>query len=629
MSVVLMVGLGSLFALLTLTMIAGGFHIPQKSTYMAPELQYQTLNDDSFISILHRGGDAISLNASSSGQNMMSVYVDTMTGSYRALPVAGLNQFKPGDTIFVYYDATVKSYKITNNVNAMPGTSFAICPVTVRLVDENAKVILSKWQRTCDNITGPGPTITGMNSTTGYRGWPMVRNITGTYFLPGATALLNQSGGVEIPATSCTCLSPASLICTFDLTGKSISPPRYNLVVTNPDGKRAMRANYFTLSSPAPTLTSSAPSSGLQGATVTITLLRGTYFQPGAVVVYNNGTTTIPLTGVTVTNPSSISGTLTIPAGATVGYYNITVTNPDAKTVTRANRFRVLDNAPTVSGITNRTGYSGWQAFENITGTNFVSGSTASFVNGTLTINPASCTYVSSTRLFCTYDLTGVAASATNGYSVLVSNPDGKTASRANYFTVRNPTPVISSSTPSTGVQGNLVTIVSLSGTYFQPGATVTYWQGSTTSLPLGSISVPVMTRITGMLDLSSAPTGYYNITVKNPLPVGKTTTRTNAFRVYAYAAPTLSGISPIHGQRGTTITPVLVTGANFRTGAQVRLYNGSTLIYTAPVGSSTATQITTTFALPVGVIPNVSNVRVTNPDGQYAILTKAYTIEP
>jgi predicted SnoaL-like aldol condensation-catalyzing enzyme len=194
--------------------------------------------------------------------------------------------------------------------------------------------------------------------------------------------------------------------------------------------------------------------------------------------VYSNGTTTIPLTGLTVTNPSSISGTLTIPAGATVGYYNITVTNPDAKTVTRASRFRVLDNAPTVSRITNRTGYSGWMVIENITGTNFVSGSTAGFVNGISTINPASCTYVSSTRLFCTYDLTGIEASATNGYRVLVSNPDGKTATLANYFTVSNPTPVISASTPSTGVQGDLVTITSLSGTYFQPGATVTYWQG-------------------------------------------------------------------------------------------------------------------------------------------------------
>jgi hypothetical protein len=110
---------------------------------------------------------------------------------------------------------------------------------------------------------------------------------------------------------------------------------------------------------------------------------------------------------------------------------------------------------------------------------------------------------------------------------------------------------------------------------------------------------------------------------------VGKAATRTNAFRVYAYAAPTLSGISPTHGQRGTTVTPVLVTGANFGTGARVRLYNGSTLLYTAPVGTSTATQITTSFAVPAGVIPNVSNVRVTNPDGQYAILTKAYTIDP
>ena len=285
-------------------------------------------------------------------------------------------------------------------------------------------------------------------------------------------------------------------------------------------------------------------------------------------------------------------------------------------------------------------GRSDGPVIESITGTNFVSGATARF-NGTglADILPDSCTYVSTTRLICTFDLAGKDPSATNGYNIVVTNPPeagGVEGMRAAYFTLSSPAPTISSSTPSSAVKGSTdttVAITNLLGNYFQPLATVTYWQGGNI-LPFTPGTIPVRTQITGTLTVpSSAPLGYYNITVLNP--DGKTVTRSNAFRVWGVPAPNISSISPTFGQRGVLITPVVVTGTNFVNGGtdatrtRVRLYNGSTYITLAAVGTVTPTGITTSFTVPPSTLPNYSHVRVTNPDGQYAILPFAYRIDP
>ena len=138
---------------------------------------------------------------------------------------------------------------------------------------------------------GPAPTVTSITNTTGYRGRTVIERITGTNFVSGATSKLNRTGSADIPADTCTFSSATQLICTYNLLGQTASPPNYNVVVTNPDGKSGMRANYFILSSPNPTISSSTPNSGLQAATVPITNLAGTYFQPGATAVYSQGGT--------------------------------------------------------------------------------------------------------------------------------------------------------------------------------------------------------------------------------------------------------------------------------------------------------------------------------------------------
>ena len=635
-SIILIISLVVILFIVLAALFLGEIHLEQKTAYIMANISSQTLADKNILTVFHRAGDAAELNQTGRAYHTLAVYVDTLSGSNRTQPVSPI-VFQPGTTLYIYN--STGGYRATTNaadLSAPTALSVDACPVRVRLVDETSSthLLIMQMDYPC-TPTGPAPTVTSINVTYGYRGWPIARLITGTNFLPGARAMFNLTAGIppEIHATSCTALNSTRMVCTFTLPTNALAPPsqRYNLVVTNPDGKQGMRRNYPYVYSAAPSISSSTPSSGLQGTTVAITYLRGNYFQPGATVTYHQGSTIIPLTGITVHNATRITGTLSIPADAPPGYYNVTVKNMDNRNYTRASRFRVISNAPTVTGLTNRTGYRGWPVIERITGTNFVDGATARFeAPGLATIPSDSCTWVASTQLICSFNLLGYPNSTTYQYNISVTNPDGRTGWRPTYFTLSSPAPTISSSTPSSGVAGNPVSITNLRGNYFQPGAVVTYWRGPPaaplTTITLASVDVPARTQITGTLDIpAGASIGYYNITVQNS--DGKSVTRNNAFRVWAVPAPTITSLSNTTGVRGSPI-PVVLTGTNIVSGARVRLYNGTTYIYLAPTGSSVPpTTISTTFTVPLTVAPGTMNVRVTNPDGQYFILTGGYVV--
>ncbi|MDP3563843.1 MAG: hypothetical protein Q8R70_05080, partial [Methanoregula sp.] len=347
-------------AIIVTGMILGANIFQQKSALIASDIKSQTLNNKNFITVFHRAGDEVYLNSSLTGLYEMGIYVDNKSYSWRVQPVLGLNTVKPGTTLFIYFNASKNTYRITTNIatlNTSEAQSVVDCPLKIRLVDETAHLIISTWNWTCTPLplTGPAPTIRGRTPTSGIRGWPVTVSITGTNFLTGATAKLNLTTGIptEILASSCTVVNATNMVCSFNLPSAASVPASqiYNIVVTNPDGKQGMRTNYFTVTSNAPTLTSSTPATGVQGATVVITRLRGTNFQPGATATYWQGGTSIPLQGITVVSSTNITGTLSIPSGAPVGAYNVTVTNPDGKSVTRATSFTVTSNAPTVTSI--------------------------------------------------------------------------------------------------------------------------------------------------------------------------------------------------------------------------------------------------------------------------------------
>ncbi|HXX56138.1 MAG TPA: hypothetical protein VEI81_08575, partial [Methanoregula sp.] len=468
----------------------------------------------------------------------------------------------------------------------------------------------------------PAPTVTAVSNATGSRGWPLLETITGTNFVSSSTSKLNRTGAPDIPATSCTFVSATSLRCTYDLTGVAASPPAYNLVVINPDGKMAQRAGAVTINSPAPAITSSTPATGAEAATVNITNLAGTGFQPGAVVTYANGSTTIPLTGVVVVSSTKITGTLTIPSLAPAGPYSITVLNTDGPSGTKASAFTVTSNAPTVTGITPTNANRGWPvAITNLAGTNFQPGATVKLNRtGYADIPGTGVTVVTATQITCTFSLAGVQAGAWN---VVVTNPDGKQGMRANGFTVNGPTPTITSSTPATGAQAATVSITNLRGTGFQPGAIVTYNSGAT-SIPLTGVTVVNATSITGTLTIPDfAPAGSYSVTVTNT--DGGNVTRAATFTVTSNT-PTVTGIAPANANRGWPVGTT-ITGTNFQAGATVKLNRtGYADIPATGVTVVSATSITCTFSL-AGVQSGAWNVVVTNPDGKQGMRANGFTV--
>jgi PKD repeat protein len=74
--------------------------------------------------------------------------------------------------------------------------------------------------------------------------------LNGTGFLPGATVQLTRSGQSPINATGVSVQSPSKINCTLNLAGKATG--KWNVVVTNTDGKSDLIPNGFTITLPPP-----------------------------------------------------------------------------------------------------------------------------------------------------------------------------------------------------------------------------------------------------------------------------------------------------------------------------------------------------------------------------------------
>jgi hypothetical protein len=383
-------------------------------------------------------------------------------------------------------------------------------------------------------VKNPAPTITGITPNTGARGWSVsITNLAGSNFMSGAVVkIVNTSAGPDISATNVVVVSATRITCTFDLTG--VAAARRNVTVTNPYSDPGTLLNGFTVTSNQPVVTGSTPTTGAQAATISITNLAGTGFQPGAAVAYSQGAYSIPLTGVSVVSATRITGTLVIPSSAPTGGYSVTVTNTDGRAGTRASTFTVTSNAPTVTSRSNATMYRGWPGYELIGGINFVSGA-QSVINTTTgtSIPSTSCVVRSATQMFCSYNLAGVPVST--AYRVAVINPDGKSGlMTTNLVSMSSPAPTIPNTpafSPATGARGATVSVTA-PGTYLQPGLVVVLTSANT-PVTMITPSVNVLSPNQVILSFTIPPgatTGAYSARYTNP--DGQTVTRTARFTV-------------------------------------------------------------------------------------------------
>ena len=119
--------------------------------------------------------------------------------------------------------------------------------------------------------------------------------------------------------------------------GASATLGARDVTVTNPDTGTVTCGGCFAVNA-KPTIGTLAPVSGARGSAGLAVQVPGTGFQPGVAVSFSGAGVTATVVAVT---PTTITLAVDIDPAAPTGQRNITVTNPDAGTVTKNTAFRI------------------------------------------------------------------------------------------------------------------------------------------------------------------------------------------------------------------------------------------------------------------------------------------------
>lgn len=215
----------------------------------------------------------------------------------------------------------------------------------------------------------------------------------------------------------------------------------------------------------------------------------------------------------------------------TPGTYTATApVSPSGQWVMQMAAFKVQSSggtpAPTVSSVSPNSGSTNGGTAVTITGTNFSVGATVTF-GGTAATNVS---VASSTSI------TATTPAQTAGAVAVAVNTGGQSGTLPNGFTYISPTPTVSSVSPNSG-SSNGGTAVTITGTNFAAGATVTFGGTAATG-----VKVTSSTTITATTPAHAA--GAVNVVVTNA--GGPSGTLTSGF---TYTSSAASQITFVAGQ--------------------------------------------------------------------------------
>ena len=349
-----------------------------------------------------------------------------------------------------------------------------------------------------------------------------------------------------------------------------------------------------------PKLTGLSPASGptTGGTTVAIT---GTDFQQGATVVFGN----VPAAKINSVTSTSIEAVTPV---HDAGNVDVTVTNPDTRSDTLLVAFTFAGSpppiggpAPTISSVLPNSGPVIGGTVVTITGTDFQSGATVTFGQSPA----AAVVFNSATQLKAT-----TPAHAAGPVDVIVRNPDTQSATVSGGFTYQPvPAPTIISLLPTSGPEAG-GTLVTVWGTNFLAGATVSFG-----GVAAASVTVTSATQLGAVTPPHAA--GVVDVRVTNL--DDQFATLVGAF-TYGTPPPTILSVAPSSGSTAGG-TPVTITGTGFQPAVPDTMVTFGGVAGTGVnVLSSTKIQVATP-AHAVGPVP----VQVTNPDGQFATAAGGY----
>ncbi|MBL8218632.1 MAG: putative Ig domain-containing protein, partial [Bryobacterales bacterium] len=438
-------------------------------------------------------------------------------------------------------------------------------------------------------ILGSGPQITSLSPNTALAGSPNVLlTVNGVNFLNGAVVQFNGTDLTPTNFTDTTTLTATIPAAQLNAIGN------FPVVVRNPDGQVTGPTNFsVTGTTPPPALTSLSPTTVQLGSAAFTLTLNGNNFQTGVLARWNG-------TNLQTSFQSANLLTAQVPANLlnTVATANVDVRNPDNQTSNSlpVQVSAIVNPAPILSALNPSSTVTGTMSFPLIlTGQNFLAGAVVLW-NGTA-LTPVSIGATQIT-LIVPPGLAQFAGAAT----LQVRNPDNQT-SNSLALQIRQTVPQITSISPLAALLGTPEVTLTVTGQFFQVGATV-LWNG---------VTLPTTSPGQGRLIAQVVPSfllltpGVASISVRNP--DGQTSTSV-PFQIIA-PPPLISALEPSAATVGTQGVQLIIRGSGFRTGAQAR-FNGSGLFSVVV----SVNQINATIPAEFLLFEQSASIQVFNQDG-------------
>ena len=436
--------------------------------------------------------------------------------------------------------------------------------------------------------SAPPPVPEAVFPTLGHIDGGLTVAVSGSGFAAGAQVFLDD---VEATAVHV----PAANVLTF-VTPPTIEPGPRTVIVLNPDGKSGELAGGFAytdqdFADPPPVITAMVPAKGpFQGGTVLA--LFGSGFQENAIVLFGSVPAKVHVIDtdlVTVTTPPGF-----------IGSVDVAVLNPDGQSGTLPGGFKYIVTQlpkPELYTITPKSGPENGGTNVILTGSKITGGGV-----GFVGYRPLSSWTVLNSAI-----ATGTTAVGTPGATdVVTTNGDGQSAILTDGWTYVG-APHIDSFNPTMGaVAGGKV--VHIAGKNFDVQAKVEIGGKP-------AVAVQVLSASVIKFQTPTADPGPAQIKVTNP--DGQWTIADDP---YLYVLPpTILSAFPTKGSAEGG-TPVILMGQDFLEGA-VAHFGDAEVLEIAVVDKNTIV-----VRSPPGEVGTVVDLHVTNPDGQDAILYKAFT---
>jgi len=282
------------------------------------------------------------------------------------------------------------------------------------------------------------------------------------------------------------------------------------------------------------------------------------------------------------------------------------------------------DPAPMIYELDPNTRTNDGAASIALTGAGFKQGASVRLTRDGQSDISATDVVVTSTKITCTFDLSG---KATGAWDVVVTNPDLQEGSLPGGFTITSTTLAVTSITPSSAGNGsgNKNASVTISGFNFVSGAKVKLTRSGKAVRVARNVTVSSPNIITCNFNLATAAVGAWDVVVTNP--DSKTATLPGGFTVNPH--PTVTSITPKGAYAGNPGASVSISGANFVSGAVVKLIkrNQSDRIATS-VNVSSPTTITCKFDLTTAALGSWKVV-VINSDHGTGTMRGSFKVNP